>query len=91
MSTELILKAFTFGFIWLSFVLVLALMVISARREARSGKPVSCLLPLAAGVIALCTIVALASIAVRARKPSKNPMHQLSERPSSFSAFVILS
>jgi hypothetical protein len=28
---------------------------------------------------------------VRARKPSKNPLHQLSERPSSFSTSVILS
>lgn len=65
MSQLLLIKALGFGLIWLSFVLVLAAMLISQRREDRIGQPYQHVITLAVAAIGLCAMIGLGLIAAK--------------------------
>ncbi|MBM4262996.1 MAG: hypothetical protein FJ145_16390 [Deltaproteobacteria bacterium] len=63
----LFLKALGFGLIWLSFVLVLAALLLSQRREYFLGEPYKYVITLAVAVLGLCAMIALGVVSAKSQ------------------------
>lgn len=65
LASPLLMKALGFGLIWLSFVLVLATLLISQRREHTLGQPYQHVITLAVAIIGLCATIALGIVSAK--------------------------
>lgn len=65
MASPLLMKALGFGLIWLSFVLVLAMLLISRRREHSNGQAYQHVITLAVAMIGLCAMIALGIVSAK--------------------------
>ena len=68
MPPEVVIKIVGCGLIWLFFLLVLILLLLSQAKEFGYGQPMRYLMPFAAGILALCAMIVLAIASVRAHR-----------------------